>query len=326
MIRQYTERFRGRKTGPVRRSSRKCRGTEKNAGCAAALPEGDRKLSDAAFHSFEAYLRQEGKKKSTVEKYLRDVRSFGAWLGESAGESRSVTKETAGQWRDFLCGNGYAPVTVNAMLTSLNLFFRFLGWDECRAKTLRIQRRFFRDSERELFRREYEQLVETAASQGKERLTLLLETMCATGIRVSEVKNITREAACEGRVEVSLKGKIRTVLIPEKLRRKLMRYAEKKEIMSGELFITRSGRSLSRQQIWAEMKKLCSGAGIRKTKVFPHNLRHLFARVFYRLCGDIVKLADVLGHSNIATTRIYLTSTGAEHARHLERLNLVSDL
>ena len=238
--------------------------------------------------------------------------------------SAAVTKAKAWRWRDVLCEKGYAPVTVNAMLTALNLFFRFLGREDCRVKTLRIQRKFFRSSERELCRREYEQLVRAAKEKGKQRLALLIETMGATGIRVSEVKYITVEAVRQSRAEIALKGKIRTILIPDQLKKKLRQYAGEKGISSGEIFITKSGKGLSRQQIWAEMKRLCPSAGILKTKVFPHNLRHLFARAFYRVCRDIVKLADVLGHSHIATTRIYLTSTGEEHARHLERLHLVS--
>ena len=385
------------------------------------------RMTEESLRQFERHLRQEGKKASTVEKYLRDVKAFWFWLRETekeskesaeeecgggeerrgadpasdtgggqcgtdvvcgaggggygadvfsvireredgndvafgaggsrsetdvasgGGESRSetgvvsgtgerderpvheageaseaVTKAKAWRWRDFLCEKGYAPVTVNAMLTALNLFFRFLGREDCRVKTLRIQRKFFRSSERELCRREYEQLVRAAKGKGKERLALLIEAMGATGIRVSEVKYITAEAVRQGRAEIALKGKIRTILIPDQLRKKLRQYAGEKGISSGEIFITKSGKGLSRQQIWAEMKRLCPSAGILKTKVFPHNLRHLFARAFYRVCRDIVKLADVLGHSHIATTRIYLTSTGEEHARHLERLHLVS--
>ena len=380
------------------------------------------RMTEESLRQFERHLRQEGKKASTVEKYLRDVKAFWFWLQEtekeskesaeeecgggeerrgtdhdsgveggkcgkdvvfgagkrnkrtvheadetdnvskigeegadrridSAGESEAVrhrgkdlsgvgevveentdslsasaavTKAKAWRWRDFLCEKGYAPVTVNAMLTALNLFFRFLGREDCRVKTLRIQRKFFRSSERELCRREYEQLVRAAKEQGKQRLALLIETMGATGIRVSEVKYITVEAVRQSRAEIALKGKIRTILIPDQLKKKLRQYAGEKGISSGEIFITKSGKGLSRQQIWAEMKRLCPSAGILKTKVFPHNLRHLFARAFYRVCRDIVKLADVLGHSHIATTRIYLTSTGEEHARHLERLHLVS--
>ncbi len=332
------------------------------------------RMTEESLRQFERHLRQEGKKASTVEKYLRDVKAFWFWLRETEKESEenaeeacgggeerlgtdpnsggeggkcgkdvvsgtgeaveentgglsgsaAVTKAKAWRWRDVLCEKGYAPVTVNTMLTALNLFFRFLGREDCRVKTLRIQRKFFRSSERELCRREYEQLVRAAKEKGKQRLALLIETMGATGIRVSEVKYITVEAVRQSRAEIALKGKIRTILIPDQLKKKLRQYAGEKGISSGEIFITKSGKGISRQQIWAEMKRLCPSAGILKTKVFPHNLRHLFARAFYRVCRDIVKLADVLGHSHIATTRIYLTSTGEEHARHLERLHLVS--
>mgnify|MGYP002920337276 CR=1 FL=1 len=209
------------------------------------------------------------------------------------------------------------------MLAALNGLFRFLGWEECRVKFLKVQRRLFRDAGRELVRNEYDRLLEAARAQGQERLALLMETICATGIRVSEVRYITVEAVREGRAEVSLKGKIRTILIPSKLARKLAKYARKQQTVSGEIFLTGNGRSLSRRQIWAEMKALCQRARVRPTKVFPHNLRHLFARTFYRVCRDVAKLADVLGHSSIETARIYLISTGAEHARTLDRLRLI---
>ena len=173
-------------------------------------------------------------------------------------------------------------------------------------------------------RKEYNRLLSTARGQGKARLELLLETICATGIRVSEVQYVTVEAAQQGRTEISLKGKIRTILLPQKLCRKLLKYAKKQKTVSGEIFLTRNGKSLSRKQIWSEMKALCQAAGVEKTKVFPHNLRHLFAAAFYQACKDIVRLADVLGHSSIETTRIYLITTGDEHARLLNQLQLVS--
>ena len=184
--------------------------------------------------------------------------------------------------------------------------------------------RMFRSTEQELSKAEYLRLLETAHELGKTRLALLMETICATGIRVSEVKYITVEAVQAGRADVALKGKIRTILIPNKLCRKLQKYAKKQKIISGEVFLTRNGKSLSRRQIWAEMKGLCKKAQVAPSKVFPHNLRHLFARTFYQICRDVAKLADVLGHSSIETTRIYLISTGIEHAKQLERLGLVS--
>ena len=268
--------------------------------------------------AYEAYLTREERSAGTVEKYLRDIRAFAGWLGE-----REVTKEAAAEWKGSLLAGHYAPVTVNSMLSSLNGFLRFLGLENCRVKFLRIQRRVFRDKARNLTREEYGRLLETAEARGQKRLELLMETICATGIRVSEVRYITVEAAQNGRADISLKGKLRTVLIPGKLARKLLKYAKEKKIASGEVFLTRSGKSLSRRQIWSEMKALCAAARVEATKVFPHNLRHLFAVTFYRVCRDIVKLADVLGHSSIDTTRIYLVSPGDEHARTLERLELV---
>ncbi|MBM6679770.1 tyrosine-type recombinase/integrase, partial [Pseudoflavonifractor capillosus] len=192
-----------------------------------------------------------------------------------------------------------------------------------KVKALKIQRKLFRDDRRELTREEYQRLLDAAHGLGRERLALLLETICATGIRVSEVKYITVEAAHAGRAEISLKGKLRTILLPGKLCRKLKKYARQQKNASGEIFLTRSGKSLSRRQIWAEMKRLCNAAGVAPSKVFPHNLRHLFARTFYRVCRDVVKLADVLGHSSIETTRIYLISTGAEHAEILRKMRLI---
>lgn len=275
-------------------------------------------IADRQISVFEKYLQSEEREPGTIEKYLRDVRAFATWLG-----GREVTKERAVAWKDHLRSAGYAPATINSMLVAVNRFFHFLGWDMFRVKSLRIQRRMFRSKEKELTREEYSRLIETALALGKERLALLIETICATGIRVSEVKYITTEAVRAGRAEVSLKGKIRTILLPNKLCRKLQKYAKKQKTASGEIFLTRSGKGLSRRQIWAEMKSLCRQAGVAPSKVFPHNLRHLFARTFYRACRDVVQLADVLGHSSIETTRIYLVSSGTEHARRLERLGLI---
>lgn len=235
-----------------------------------------------------------------------------------------VDKEASTGWKTHLAKAGYAPATINAMLSSLNGFFEFLGWEECRVKFLKIQRRAFREQEKELSRTEYERLLKTASQNGNSRLALLLETICATGIRVSEVRYITVETLSRRRADISLKGKIRTILLPGKLCKKLRDYARKQNITTGEIFITRKGTGMSRCQIWREMKKLCGKAGVNPSKVFPHNLRHLFARTFYKVCRDIVKLADVLGHSSIETTRIYLMSTGETHARQMEKLGLVS--
>ena len=268
---------------------------------------------------FRFKLMAEERGAGTIDKYLRDIRAFASWLGE-----RKLNHEAAMEWKEHLVEAGYRPVTINSMLSALNNFFRFLGRDSWKLKFLRIQRRAFRDQTKELERSDYERLLQAADARGQTRLRLLMETICATGIRVSEVKYITVEAVKRGRADISLKGKVRTILIPGKLCRKLEKYLQKQKIASGEIFLTRDGKSLSRQQIWRGMKQLCIRAGVEPSKVFPHNLRHLFATTFYRACKDIVKLADVLGHSSIDTTRIYLISSGAEHARQLERLGLVS--
>ena len=275
-------------------------------------------ITSQQIEAFTQHLRREERSEGTIENYVRHVRTFAMWLG--GGE---VTKEAAAAWKGQLVSSGYSPGTVNAMLVGLNRFFDFMGWQDCRVKTLRLQRRLFRDDRRELTHGEYDSLLDTARAQGRERLALLMEAICATGIRVSEVRYLTVEAAQRGRAEVALKGKIRTILIPGKLRKKLLKYARKNKTASGEIFLTRNGKGLSRKQIWAEMKALCKAAGVAPSKVFPHNLRHLFARTFYKVCRDVAKLADVLGHSSIETTRIYLISTGAEHERQLERLGLV---
>ncbi|MCI8478766.1 MAG: tyrosine-type recombinase/integrase [Oscillospiraceae bacterium] len=280
---------------------------------------GHRTIQDPQITAFEQFLRSEERISGTINKYLRDVRGFAAWLGECP-----LNKEACAVWKEQLQMEKLRPETINSKLSALNKFLRFTHREDCCVKYLRIQHRLFRRTDRELTKADYTRLLETASSMGRTRLALLMETICATGIRVSEVKYITAEAVEKGRAEISLKGKIRTILIPGKLCRKLRKYVWKQKIVSGEIFLTRNGKGLSRRQIWAEMKSLCAKAGVAATKVFPHNLRHLFAQVFYRACHDVVKLADVLGHSSIETTRIYLISTGAEHIRQLDRLGLIS--
>ena len=271
------------------------------------------------FGLFQQHLAEEERELGTIEKYMREVKKFALWQGR-----RKVTKETVSEWKEQLRTAGYKPETVNGKLSAVNKFLSCMGWGECCVKYLKIQRRLFRSTGRELTKDEYTRLVETAQGLGKTRLALLIETICATGIRVSEVKYITAEALRAGRADISLKGKIRTVLLPGKLCRKLQKYAKKQKITSGEVFLTRSGKGVSRRQIWAEMKALCKQARVAPSKVFPHNLRHLFARTFYRVSRDVAKLADVLGHTSIETTRIYLISTGEEHVRQLEVLGLIS--
>ena len=276
------------------------------------------RLTPLQIQAFARHLRLEEKSEATMEKYLRDIRAFARWL-----DGREISKGLSAAWKAHLVERGYAPASINAKLSALNSLLEFLGLGGCRVKFLRVQRRLFRDAGRELTKAEYQRLLDTAHRLGQERLGLLVEAMGATGIRVSEVQYLTVEAARAGRAEVSLKGKIRTILIPQRLRKKLLQYAKKQKTASGEIFRTRRGSPISRKQIWAEMKALCDKAGVAPSKVFPHNLRHLFAKTFYRVCRDVARLADVLGHSSIETTRIYLISTGTEHAGTLARLGLV---
>ena len=279
----------------------------------------DFKLTAERIAAYGRYLKQEERASATLEKYLRDVRAFALWL-----DGEAVTKEAVTGWKERLLVERRAPSTVNAALSALNGLFRFLGWEGCRARFVKVQRRLFRDPARELTRPDYERLIATARELGKERLALVMETICATGVRVSELRYLTVEAVQRGRAEISLKGKVRVILIPTKLARKLLKYAKKNKTAPGEIFLTGNGKSLSRRQIWAEMKRLCVQAGVEPSRVFPHNLRHLFATAYYRAYRDIARLADVLGHSSIETTRIYLLTSGAEHQRQLDRLGLVS--
>ena len=276
----------------------------------------DRRITEKQIRRFAENLKQQEYGAGTIENYVRSVRTFNAWcrgLPDKAGVLA---------WKAHLI-DSYAPASVNAMLAGINCFFRFQGWPDCTAKPLRLQRRSFSIPERELSRDEYHRLIQTARASGNERLALVMETICATGIRVGEVGYITVEAARAGRTEIYLKGKIRTILIPRKLCGKLLRYARRQRTGSGKIFLTRRRNPLSRVQIWSEMKKLCAAAGVMESKVFPHNLRHLFARTYYSLYKDIVKLADLLGHSSVNTTRIYLLTDGAEHVWQLERMNLL---
>ena len=278
----------------------------------------DYQLTPARLEAFARHLQAEERSPGTVEKYRRDTAAFARWLGGSP-----VSQEKTAAWKAHLLAARYAPVTINSMLAALNSLFRFLDWQHLRVRFLKVQRQLFRDPGRELDRAEYARLVAAARRQGKHRLALVMETICATGIRVSETAYITVEAARRGRAEIALKGKIRTILLPGKLCRKLLGYAKAQNLLSGRIFRTKTGNPLTRRQIWAEMKALCRQAGVKASKVFPHNLRHLFATTFYQVSRNLVQLADVLGHASIETTRLYLITSGAEHARQLERLNLI---
>lgn len=277
------------------------------------------RMTEERISRFVIYLHAEERSQETMAKYLRAVKAFQNWLG-----NQTVTKGRVVEWKESLRKSGKAAVTVNGMLAALHSLFAMLGWDDCKVKYLKVQRQMFRDASRELNREEFFRLVAAARKSSNERLALLLEAICGTGVRVSEVKFLTVEAVKRGKAEVMLKGKTRTILIPGRLAKKLMTYCQKQKIVSGEIFLTARGTGMSRRQIWGEMKYLCKKAGVAPGKVFPHNLRHLFARACYQVCQDIVQLADVLGHSSLETTRISLVTTGAEHTRRMERLGLVS--
>ena len=275
-------------------------------------------LTEQAFDQFEDYLRHDEREESTIEAYLRSLTRFAEWA-----DGRAVTKELAMEWKAALSEAGYRPISVNAMLAAVNKFFTCMGREDCKVKYLKLQRQMFRKSEKDLSKEEYQRLVQAAHEKGDLRMELILETICATGIRVGELKYITVEAVRVGVAEIALKGKIRTILLPHRLCRKLQKYAKQQKIASGKIFLTQDGLPVSRQSIWTRMKALCEAAGVERSKVFPHNLRSLFARSFYGSCHDVVRLADVLGHSSIETTRIYLMSTGKEYLRQLDKLGLV---
>ena len=275
-------------------------------------------LTSKAVQSFKKYLREEEKSANTIEKYLRDVRAFAEYLGGA-----EVTKEAVIAYKSKLLAESYAVRSINSMLASLNGLFSFLGWTDCRVKSIKLQRQIYCPEEKELTKAEYMRLVNTAKQKGNERLNLILQTICGTGIRVSELQYITVEAVKCGEAIVSLKGKTRTIFIVRELQKKLLRYAAEQGISAGTMFITRTGRTMSRTNSWREMKGLCEQAGVNPQKVFPQKLRHQFARTFYGSEKDIAKLADILGHSSINTTRIYIISTGNEHRRRMEHMRLI---
>lgn len=276
----------------------------------------ERKLENFQRESFREYLIREEKSVATVEKYLRDVRTFSAYVGE-----RSVTKDIVVDYKRHLQKKNYAIRSINSMLASLNSFLSFMGWNDCRVKSLKLQKQVYSAEEKELTKREYERLLK--AAEKNEQLQLVMQTICATGIRVSELQFFTIEAVTHGEVIINCKAKTRVILIPNKLRKLLLNYARKQHIRSGVIFLTKNGKPLDRRIIWVQMKGLCKTAAISPEKVFPHNLRKLFARTFYSAEKDIAKLSDILGHSSIDTTRIYIMTTGTEHRRIIEKLGLV---
>lgn len=275
-----------------------------------------RRIEIGHITAFQEYLQKEEKSAATIEKYLRDVRAFASFT-----EGREVTKELVIAYKKSLEEAGYAVRSINSMLASLNCLLGFLGWDDCKVKSLRCQRQIFCAEEEELTKEEYMRLLE--ASKKQIQMNLVIQTICGTGIRVSELRHFTVEAVIQGEVIVYCKNKIRSILIPDKLRVLLLEYANRQGISSGTIFVTKGGKPLDRSNIWTKMKRLCEVANVSPTKVFPHNLRKLFACTFYGIEKDIAKLADILGHSSIETTRIYIMTTGSEHRKKIEQLGLV---
>lgn len=281
------------------------------------MPGQEACFSDDNLFRYVEYLRQEERSRNTILKYLRDIKLF---LTASAGQEPG--KATVLRWKEQLV-ESYAPASVNSMLAAVNSFLDWADKPQWKVKPVKIQRQMFSKPEKELNQEEYMRLVKAAEREGNERLSLLLQTICATGIRVSEVCYITAESVKAGRAEVDCKGKKRSVFLPLALRRILQSYSMKTGIQKGSIFLTKGGKPLNRSNIWRDMKKLCESAGVEPEKVFPHNLRHLFARTFYSLERDLSRLADLLGHTNITTTRIYTMESGSEHAKQLERMGLV---
>lgn len=276
-----------------------------------------RTVSDENIKKFEEYLYAEERSCNTIEKYIRDIRFFRGRL-----QGGNVDKSALVKYKKELCER-YAAKSVNSMLSSVNAFFVFMGWYDLKVKTLKIQRRIFSDKSKELSKPEYERLLAAAKNRKNKRLYYLMQTVASTGLRVSEIKYVTCEAVRQGQAVINCKGKIRQIFLPKKLCKMLLSYIKERNIKSGSVFVTKTGKPLDRSHIWKMLKSLCEAAGVSRDKVFPHNLRHLFARTFYSLQKDIVRLADILGHSNIETTRIYTMESGAEHRKLLQKLGLL---
>ena len=276
-----------------------------------------KKITAELTESFKKYLLNEEKSAATVEKYIRDVTAFAGCCGE-----KEITKEVCLEYKRKLT-EAYAPKSVNSILSSVNKFFEFAGWFDVKVKLLKIQKQIFLNKDKELTKDEYERLLRAAKNKKNERLYYLMQTICSTGIRVSELRFITVEAVKERQATISCKGKMRVVILPKQLCKMLKGYVKRRGIKEGAVFVTRSGKPLDRSNIWSDMKKLCKSVGVSKEKVFPHNLRHLFARTYYSLQKDIVRLADILGHTSVNTTRIYTMETGEVHREQLQKLGLL---
>lgn len=274
-----------------------------------------RVLTNEKISAYKEYLIKEEKSSATIEKYLYDVKVFATYI-----KHKEITKEIVLEYKKYLVSK-YAVRSVNSKLASLASLFDFLGWSDLKVKNLKLQKQTYLSEDKELTKEEYYRLL--GAAKNNQRLHLIIETICSTGIRVSELKYFTVESVREGTIIVNCKSKTRSILVPRKLKDKILKFARQQNIPSGIVFRTRNNKPMNRSNIWSEMKKLCKAANVNPSKVFPHNLRKLFARTFYGIEKDIAKLADILGHSTIDTTRIYIMSSGNEHRKKIERLGLV---
>ena len=275
------------------------------------------KITLNLIHQYKNFLIDEEKSDVTIDQYIRDVKTFHTWL-----DSRELTKSLVLEYKSKLIEE-YSPATVNSVIAALNGFFVYNEWYSLRVKSLKLQRQLFCKSEKELTKQEYDRLLKAASEKQNERLNLIMQTICSTGIRVSELPYVTVSAVNQGQAQVKLKGKIRIVFFTKELCKLLKKYINEQGIKEGCIFRTRSGRPLDRHTIWKSMKNLCESADVSPEKVFPHNLRHLFARTFYGIQKDIVRLADILGHSSVNTTRVYTIETGDVHRKQLHLLGLV---
>lgn len=276
-----------------------------------------KKITVDLIKKFESYLANEEKAQATIEKYNRDIKRFLMWL-----DGREVTKPLVMEYKSYII-ELYAPASVNSMLSSINAFFTYMEWYDCKVKTLKIQKQIFANKEKELTKKEYERLLNVAKSKNNTKLYLLMQTICVTGIRVSELRCITIGSLKKGQAYINCKGKMRVVILPNKLCEALKKYAKDQDITTGAIFVSKKGNPLDRSNIWKMLKNLCETAKVSKDKVFPHNFRHLFARTYYSIEKDIVRLADILGHTSVNTTRIYTMETGDVHRKQLQKLGLL---
>lgn len=279
----------------------------------------EKRITDTMLEEYKKYLYEQEKSEATIQKYMCDLKKLVQFVG-----NKDLTKLLAIQYKDYLKENyDYKTSSINSYLVAANRFFEFMGWYEFRVKTFKLQKETFMPQSNELSKQEYKKLVETAFDNGKTRIGMIMQTICATGIRVSELSAITVSSVKKGIANIYNKGKERIILIPRNLQVKLLSYIRKQRIKHGIVFKTSRGRAVDRTWIWREMKKLCAIADVSREKVFPHNLRHLFARTFYSIYKDISKLADILGHSSVETTRIYLKESYMEHKKKIEKMNLI---